>query len=243
MGQQMHLNLFIHSRGHHEASWRHPKASPKALTDISYFVEAAKTAERGLFDSIFLADTLVVHDGVAHAAERSSPARSLPADLENASFETLGAKVAELGLTLDFDIAAELARIEANKRRSLVKTSARSALWKKIYYVLGAGLKAQQGAEREAAGSASQVLALSNRGRAHSGHRELRRWAPCALTACASVRGRDTTGQPWRRCSMSVCDRTAKRLFEGAKQALGFAGTGLSRSRAPRTSSTLHEQH
>ena len=35
-------------------------------------------------------------------------------DLKNASFETLGAKVAELGLTLDFDIAAELARIEAN---------------------------------------------------------------------------------------------------------------------------------
>ena len=68
MGQQMHLNLFIHSRGHHEASWRHPKASPKALTDISYFVEAAQTAERGLFDSIFLADTLVVHDDVAHAA-------------------------------------------------------------------------------------------------------------------------------------------------------------------------------
>ncbi len=68
MGQQMHLNLFIHSRGHHEASWRHPKASPKALTDISYFVEAAQTAERGLFDSIFLADTLVVNDDVAHAA-------------------------------------------------------------------------------------------------------------------------------------------------------------------------------
>ena len=68
MGQQMHLNLFIHSRGHHEASWRHPKASTKALTDISYFIEAAQTAERGLFDSVFLADTLIVHDDVAHAA-------------------------------------------------------------------------------------------------------------------------------------------------------------------------------
>ena len=108
-------------------------------------------------------------------------------ELKNASFETLGAKVAELGLTLDFDIAAELAQIEAKKRRSSAQTSARHALRQKIYYALGAGLKAQQGAEREAAGSASQVLALSNRGRAHSGHRELRRWAPCALTACASV--------------------------------------------------------
>ena len=89
-------------------------------------------------------------------------------ELKNASFETLGAKVAELGLTLDFDIAAELAQIEAKKRRSSVKTSARSALWKKIYYVLGAGLKAQQRAEGKAAGSAPQVLAPSNRGRAHT---------------------------------------------------------------------------
>ena len=68
MGKQMHLNLFIHSRGHHEASWRHPKSSPKALTDISYLTESAQTAENGLFDSIFLADTLVVNDDVAQAA-------------------------------------------------------------------------------------------------------------------------------------------------------------------------------
>lgn len=66
--RQMHLNLFIQSRGHHEASWRHPKASSRALTDVQYFVEAAQTAERGLFDSIFLADSLVVGDDVAHAA-------------------------------------------------------------------------------------------------------------------------------------------------------------------------------
>ena len=68
MGQHMHLNLFIQSRGHHEASWRHPKASPRPLTDIAFLVEAARTAERGLFDSIFLADSLVVGDDVAHAA-------------------------------------------------------------------------------------------------------------------------------------------------------------------------------
>ena len=68
MSKQMHLNLFIHSRGHHEAAWRHPKSSPKALTDISYLTEAAQTAEIGLFDSIFLADTLVVNDDVAQAA-------------------------------------------------------------------------------------------------------------------------------------------------------------------------------
>lgn len=54
----MHLNLFIQSRGHHEAAWRHPKASKLPLTEIQYTVEMAQKAEAGLFDSIFLADVL-----------------------------------------------------------------------------------------------------------------------------------------------------------------------------------------
>jgi len=60
MMRQLHLNLFIQSRGHHEASWRHPKSSPLALTDIQYFQELARRAEDALFDSIFLGDTLAL---------------------------------------------------------------------------------------------------------------------------------------------------------------------------------------
>ena len=56
--RQMHLNLFIQGRGHHEAAWRHPKSSPLALTDISYTVELAQKAEAHFFDAIFLADVL-----------------------------------------------------------------------------------------------------------------------------------------------------------------------------------------
>ena len=70
MTRQMHLNLFIHSRGHHEASWRHPKASPLPLTDIRYFQDVAQRAEAGLFDSIFLADQLAL-DGDVERASRS----------------------------------------------------------------------------------------------------------------------------------------------------------------------------
>src|SRR6185436_1610309 len=58
MPRQMHLNLFIQSRGHHEAAWRHPKSSKLPLTDIQYSVEMTQKAEAGLFDSIFLADVL-----------------------------------------------------------------------------------------------------------------------------------------------------------------------------------------
>ena len=64
---RLHLNLFIHSRGHHEAAWRHPAASPRALTDIRYYTDLAKTAEAGCFDSIFLADTLAAGDDIASA--------------------------------------------------------------------------------------------------------------------------------------------------------------------------------
>lgn len=67
MGRQLHLNLFIHGRGHHEAAWRHPASSPLPLTDIRYYTQLAVTAERGRFDSIFLADTLAVGDDVVHA--------------------------------------------------------------------------------------------------------------------------------------------------------------------------------
>ena len=65
--RQIHLNLFIHGRGHHEAAWRHPGSSPLPLTDFRYYQELALKAEAGLFDSIFLADTLALPEDVANA--------------------------------------------------------------------------------------------------------------------------------------------------------------------------------
>src|SRR5580704_19773256 len=67
MTRQLHLNLFIHGRGHHEAAWRHPSASPLALTDIRYYIDLAQQAEAGCFDSVFLADTLAAGDDIANA--------------------------------------------------------------------------------------------------------------------------------------------------------------------------------
>src|SRR5271154_3135956 len=67
MKRQLHLNLFIHSRGHHEASGRHPSSSPLALTDIRYYRDLAQRAEAALFDSIFIADQLALGEDVAQA--------------------------------------------------------------------------------------------------------------------------------------------------------------------------------
>jgi len=67
MKRELHLNLFIHSRGHHEASWRHPASSPLALTDIRYYQDLAQRAEAAKFDSIFIADQLALGEDVAQA--------------------------------------------------------------------------------------------------------------------------------------------------------------------------------
>jgi FMN-dependent oxidoreductase (nitrilotriacetate monooxygenase family) len=67
MTKHLHLNLFIHGRGHHEAAWRHPSASTLPLTDIHYYTDLARKAEAGGFDSIFLADTLAAGDDIGSA--------------------------------------------------------------------------------------------------------------------------------------------------------------------------------
>src|SRR6516162_9354622 len=67
MKRQLHLNLSIHSRGHHEASWRHPASSALPLTDIRYYQDLAQRAEAALFDSVFLADQLALGGDVAQA--------------------------------------------------------------------------------------------------------------------------------------------------------------------------------
>ncbi|CDO30197.1 LLM class flavin-dependent oxidoreductase [Mycolicibacterium porcinum] len=55
--RQLHLNAFLMSTGHHEASWRLPESNPYAGTDVNHYAELARIAERGTFDSLFLADS------------------------------------------------------------------------------------------------------------------------------------------------------------------------------------------
>jgi len=52
----MHLNLFIFGCGHHKAAWRQAGSSAEQLGTIEYYEGLAQTAERGLFDAVFLAD-------------------------------------------------------------------------------------------------------------------------------------------------------------------------------------------
>jgi len=58
--KQLHLNAFLMSTGHHEASWRLPESNPFANTEVEHYRQLARIAERGTFDSIFFADSPVL---------------------------------------------------------------------------------------------------------------------------------------------------------------------------------------
>ena len=53
--RRMRLGLFFAPGGHHMAAWRHPSAYPDGFSFKSY-VDMARTAERGCFDLLFVAD-------------------------------------------------------------------------------------------------------------------------------------------------------------------------------------------
>ncbi len=55
----LHLNAFLMSVGHHEASWRLPDSDPYAGWSVRHYQNLARIAERGKLDSLFLADSPV----------------------------------------------------------------------------------------------------------------------------------------------------------------------------------------
>jgi FMN-dependent oxidoreductase (nitrilotriacetate monooxygenase family) len=112
MTRRMHLNLFVNSRGHHEASWRHPDSSPLALTDIRYYQDIARRAEAGLFDSIFLADQLAMgEDGAATGRTWLEPVTVLAALSVSTSRIGLIA-TASTTYTEPFNLARQFASID-----------------------------------------------------------------------------------------------------------------------------------
>ncbi|KAF1049499.1 LLM class flavin-dependent oxidoreductase [Xylophilus sp.] len=57
---QLKLGCFLSNSGHHVAAWRHPLAQADASMDFAHFRHLAQTAERGLFDAVFIADVVAL---------------------------------------------------------------------------------------------------------------------------------------------------------------------------------------
>jgi alkanesulfonate monooxygenase len=69
---QLRLGAFFNPTGHHVASWRHPRSQADAGINFQHYVELAKTAERGKFDMLFLADNVAVREAHMEALSRSA---------------------------------------------------------------------------------------------------------------------------------------------------------------------------
>ena len=55
--RKLRLGAFVMATGHHVAAWRHPGSVADSGTNIDHYVQVAQTAERGLFDQLFVADS------------------------------------------------------------------------------------------------------------------------------------------------------------------------------------------
>ena len=60
--QQLHFNAFIWPNGYHESAWRAVPDDVRGVLGLPYYAGIARTAERGLMDSVFLADNLAIAD-------------------------------------------------------------------------------------------------------------------------------------------------------------------------------------
>ncbi|MFT7723898.1 MAG: LLM class flavin-dependent oxidoreductase [Roseateles sp.] len=70
MSRQLHLGAFLMESGHHVAAWRSPDVPERAGLDFGLYRQVAQTAERALFDAVFVADSVAVEEGPG--AERIS---------------------------------------------------------------------------------------------------------------------------------------------------------------------------
>ncbi|MGI8715423.1 MAG: NtaA/DmoA family FMN-dependent monooxygenase [Solirubrobacteraceae bacterium] len=53
----LNLNAYLRNSGYHESAWKVSPADPASVLDVGYYIELARTAERGVIESIFLPDS------------------------------------------------------------------------------------------------------------------------------------------------------------------------------------------
>ncbi|BDV31815.1 NtaA/DmoA family FMN-dependent monooxygenase [Microbacterium terricola] len=95
MSRRLLLGAFLfHPGGSHVSGWRHESAEPHRHVDIDYYAGFAQTAERGVFDTIFLADGLYFWDRFASGVDHYGQTRLEPLTLLSA----LAVRTSRIGL-------------------------------------------------------------------------------------------------------------------------------------------------
>ena len=110
--RQLKLGHMIEGAGRTWTDWRHPDAQPGASTDFKYYSRAAKLAEQGKFDFLFIADSLSINTKSSpHYLNRFEPITILSALA--AVTEHIGL-VATLSVTYSepFNVARQFASLD-----------------------------------------------------------------------------------------------------------------------------------
>lgn len=95
MTRRLLLGAFLfHPGGSHVSGWRHETAEPHRHVDVDYYADFAETAERGIFDTIFLADGLYFWDRFPSGVDHYGQTRLEPLTLLSA----LAARTSSIGL-------------------------------------------------------------------------------------------------------------------------------------------------
>ncbi|ORA39273.1 LLM class flavin-dependent oxidoreductase [Mycobacterium aquaticum] len=55
--RELHLGVNVLSDGMHPAAWQYPESDPNWFSDPAFWIQVARTAERGTLDALFLADS------------------------------------------------------------------------------------------------------------------------------------------------------------------------------------------
>lgn len=122
--RQLHLGAFLMESGHHVAAWRSPDVPDRAGLDFGLYRQVAQTAERALFDAVFVADSVAVEEGPG--AERiSRSARFEPLTLLSA----LAAVTERIGLVATVTATYNEPYHVARKFASLDQLSGGRAGW------------------------------------------------------------------------------------------------------------------
>jgi len=124
--RKIRLGAFLPGAGHHAAAWRHPDAQADGGINIGHYKRIAQTAERGLFDTIFLADGLAAGFGAGAESGKQAYGGSFePVTL----FSALSVVTERIGFVATASTTYEDPFILARKFASLDHISAGRAGW------------------------------------------------------------------------------------------------------------------
>ena len=144
MPKQIRLNAFaMNTVGHLSPGlWRHPRDQSRRYTDIHYWVELAKTLERGRIDGLFIADVLGVYDVYGGNADAAlSNAAQVPVNDPLQLVPAMAAATEHLGFGVTASVSFEHPFPFARRMSTLDHLTGGRAGWNIVTSYLASGAR------------------------------------------------------------------------------------------------------